>query len=221
MTKYRKKPVVVNASQWFREGDHAAVRTVDERSTTDACEHCNQPFSIHGWITTLEGGHIVCPADWIITGVKGEHYPCKPDIFNTTYEKEPRQTDQCALADEVTHYESSAGENIMEETQAVTKGTPNDIPRAAGPESAPQFDFLTHLQRQREWSEKTFGPEDRAFGIVAHIKKELDEIIDKPNDISEWIDVVILALDGAWRAGYTPDEIIAGGKTYYTGEYGV
>jgi hypothetical protein len=40
----------------------------------------------HGWIDTLEGGHNVCPGDWIITGVKGEHYPCKPDIFAATYE---------------------------------------------------------------------------------------------------------------------------------------
>lgn len=40
----------------------------------------------HGWIDTLEGGHIVCPGDWIITGVKGENYPCKPDIFEMTYE---------------------------------------------------------------------------------------------------------------------------------------
>lgn len=41
----------------------------------------------HGWIDTMEGGHIVCPGDWIITGVKGENYPCKPDIFETTYER--------------------------------------------------------------------------------------------------------------------------------------
>lgn len=40
----------------------------------------------HGWIDTLEGGHIVCPGDWIITGVNGERYPCKPDIFAKTYE---------------------------------------------------------------------------------------------------------------------------------------
>jgi len=33
-----------------------------------------------------EGGHIVTPGDWIITGVAGEHYPCKPDIFELTYE---------------------------------------------------------------------------------------------------------------------------------------
>jgi hypothetical protein len=42
----------------------------------------------HGWIDTLEGGHIVCPGDWIITGVVGELYPCKPDIFEATYEVE-------------------------------------------------------------------------------------------------------------------------------------
>jgi hypothetical protein len=39
----------------------------------------------HGWIDTFEGGHIVCPGDWIITGVKGEVYPC-PDIFEATYD---------------------------------------------------------------------------------------------------------------------------------------
>lgn len=37
-------------------------------------------------IETLEGHHEVTPGDWIITGVKGEHYPCKPDIFAATYD---------------------------------------------------------------------------------------------------------------------------------------
>lgn len=41
-----------------------------------------------------------------------------------------------------------------------------------------------------------------------HIKKELTEIEQDPRDLIEWIDVVILALDGAWRAGYTPDQIV-------------
>jgi hypothetical protein len=50
------------------------------------CKHCGHIMHLHGWIDTLEGGHIVCPGDWIITGVKGEHYPCKPDIFAMTYE---------------------------------------------------------------------------------------------------------------------------------------
>jgi hypothetical protein len=47
----------------------------------------------HGWIDTLEGGHIVCPGDWIITGVKGERYPCKPDVFAMTYEPAPAALD--------------------------------------------------------------------------------------------------------------------------------
>ena len=71
--RFRKKPVVVDAVKWLTHGDHPAVA----------------PYADHahlGWINTLEGGHIVTPGDWIITGVKGEHYPCKPDIFELTYE---------------------------------------------------------------------------------------------------------------------------------------
>jgi hypothetical protein len=59
---------------------------IDGRGT---CRHCGQIMHNHGWIDTLEGGHIVCPGDWIITGVKGERYPCKPDIFVATYEVAP------------------------------------------------------------------------------------------------------------------------------------
>ena len=51
-----------------------------------ACKHCGNPMHDHGWIDTLEGGHIVCPGDWIITGTRGERYPCKPDVFEATYE---------------------------------------------------------------------------------------------------------------------------------------
>lgn len=50
----------------------------------------------------------------------------------------------------------------------------------------------------------------RAKGVVDHIRKELVEIEDSPGDLEEWIDVVILALDGAWREGHSPSAIIAG-----------
>ena len=53
----------------------------------EKCKHCEVIMHDHGWIDTLEGGHIVCPGDWIITGVKNEKYPCKPDIFTATYDK--------------------------------------------------------------------------------------------------------------------------------------
>lgn len=76
--KFRKKPVVIEATQWFKHGDHPAVlktHTVELDGVTP-----------QAYIKTLEGDHFVTPGDWIITGVKGEHYPCKPDIFEQTYE---------------------------------------------------------------------------------------------------------------------------------------
>ena len=89
MGKYRKKPVVIEASQWFKMGDHPAVKHYKDPEYPDIlkCSICGKEYRDHGWIDTLEGGHIVCPGDWIITGVHGEHYPCKPDIFALTYEE--------------------------------------------------------------------------------------------------------------------------------------
>jgi len=109
--KFRKKPVVIEATQWFKNGDHPlddCFRPFEDtgKIPTEAregkivryyrhprcdslfvCNHCGKIMHVHGWIDTLEGGHNVCPGDWIITGIKGEYYPCKPDIFEATYEK--------------------------------------------------------------------------------------------------------------------------------------
>lgn len=81
------------------------------------------------------------------------------------------------------------------------------MPEPTEPTRKP-FDFRAHLQRQRDFSCKTFGPGRRTLGIIEHIKKELREIAEDPLDISEWIDVAILALDGAWRHGASPEQII-------------
>jgi hypothetical protein len=51
------------------------------------CKHCGKSAEYHGWIHTLEGGHIVCHGDFIIKGIEGELYPCKPDVFYKTYVK--------------------------------------------------------------------------------------------------------------------------------------
>lgn len=71
------------------------------------------------------------------------------------------------------------------------------------------FDLAAHLRRQRDFSRATFGPGARTKGVVDHIRKELREIEADPADIGEWVDVIILAFDGAWRAGWEPDQIIA------------
>lgn len=82
--RYRKKPVIIEAIQWFKDEDHPSV--IPSMDDDAKCEKCNIVMKDHGWIDTLEGGHIVCPGDWIITGIKGEFYPCKPDIFEATYD---------------------------------------------------------------------------------------------------------------------------------------
>ncbi len=110
MAKFTKKQITIEATQWFKNGDHPEdgiggiliegkvvrfYRRPDDPGVRD-CEKCNNRMHDHGWIDTLESGHTVCPGDWIITGVKGERYPCKPDIFEMTYtphEEVPRGID--------------------------------------------------------------------------------------------------------------------------------
>ena len=91
MKKFRKKPIVIEAEQWFKIGDvPEAPITPNEGESADGsdwvCSECNHFGSEHGYCKTLEGYHIVCPGDWIIKGIKGEFYPCKPYIFKATYE---------------------------------------------------------------------------------------------------------------------------------------
>ncbi|WP_316224676.1 MULTISPECIES: dATP/dGTP pyrophosphohydrolase domain-containing protein [unclassified Bradyrhizobium] len=69
------------------------------------------------------------------------------------------------------------------------------------------FDLVAHLYRQRAFSRATFGPGARTKGMIDHIRKELVEIEKSPNDLTEWVDVILLALDGAWRAGHAPAAI--------------
>ena len=83
MAKYRKKPVVVEAIQLTRENAHAVAGFLglDDREPIGKSE-----FSRGIVICTLEGNMLVSFGDYVIKGVKGEVYPCKPDIFAETYE---------------------------------------------------------------------------------------------------------------------------------------
>ena len=71
------------------------------------------------------------------------------------------------------------------------------------------YDLIAHLHRQRAFSLRTFGPGPRAEGVIDHIRKELREIEADPTDLEEWIDVVLLAFDGAYRAGHEPEAVVA------------
>lgn len=78
MAKYRKKPVVVEAIRWT--GDN----------TSEVASFMSGKSVKYGdgvlVIPTLEGDMIAHVGDWIIRGVYGEYYPCKPDVFAMTYE---------------------------------------------------------------------------------------------------------------------------------------
>ena len=74
--------------------------------------------------------------------------------------------------------------------------------------SGPWFVIEAFLKRQKVWSLRTFGEGPRTEAIVKHIEKELAEIRQKPFDLTEWIDVLQLALDGYWRHGGEPDAIM-------------
>lgn len=76
MPKFVRKPIVVQAVQWFPGKRVAGVRTMVDSTA---------PGARIGYIDTLEGRMFVSPGDWIITGIKGERYPCKPDIFEQLY----------------------------------------------------------------------------------------------------------------------------------------
>lgn len=100
-TKFRKKPVVIEAEQWWPPGDERhnpamlshrkgnSVKPGDYLQLGDlfASPGENIPgFPATYFVKTLEGNMKASPGDWIITGIKGEKYPCKPDIFEATYE---------------------------------------------------------------------------------------------------------------------------------------
>lgn len=114
---YSKKPVAVEAHQWWKNGDHPDDHVGELRTDPQplpngdtrtyrilegevvrffrrpepeyrgelAHDRCGRNWHSHGWIDDSEGGHTVCPGDWIITGVRGERYACKPDVFAETY----------------------------------------------------------------------------------------------------------------------------------------
>lgn len=81
--KYRKKPVIIEAVQWNGDNIKEISSFINSRSFTFVSGEPYDALIIH----TLEGNHNATVGDYIIKGIQGEFYPCKPDIFEKTYEK--------------------------------------------------------------------------------------------------------------------------------------
>lgn len=111
--KFRKRPLIVEAFQWFKNGDHpkdffleggdnsesalaarhqmgweGQVVKCYPRSTAEgsvACGRCKKPIHEHGWLD-VSGGQFICSGDWIVTGTNGEYYRWRADNFEATFE---------------------------------------------------------------------------------------------------------------------------------------
>lgn len=89
MPKYRKKPVVIDAEQWFPPGHENYVEGKFKIFPDLGIERTEgRIYEKDGVyeVQTLEGPLNISTGDFIITGVKGERYPCKPDVFERTYD---------------------------------------------------------------------------------------------------------------------------------------
>lgn len=107
--KFQDRPSVIEATPWFKNGDHPHDAVTFDTSTGETvtppvegrvvryyrhpdvrgdtvCTQCGVRMHDHGWIDTPGEGHTVCPGDWVITETDGTPYACKPDVFAKIYE---------------------------------------------------------------------------------------------------------------------------------------
>ena len=98
---HTRKPVNVRAFIFngiidYLDQDHVNAKLIKCDNTFDDCVHCEHPIESHAYINTLSGEAIVCPGDYVINDpqFRDDYYPCKPDIFNETYDDMKDEEDE-------------------------------------------------------------------------------------------------------------------------------
>lgn len=81
MKKFRRKPIFIEAMQWWNHGDHPMVSKVPER-IGDKLSQTKK----YGYLNIDGGGHVISPGDWIVRHSSGEHSSCNPRTFERLYE---------------------------------------------------------------------------------------------------------------------------------------
>jgi len=84
--KYKKKPTIIEAIQWDGSNINEVIDFTKDKSNIVVERHTYTQASARVIIHTLEGDMEASIGDYIIRGVKGEYYPCKPDVFDMTYD---------------------------------------------------------------------------------------------------------------------------------------
>lgn len=106
--RFRKKPVVIEACKF--DGSFESVRSIVE--TNPDIVWSSRGNGSYVAIKTLEGIMEASPGDWIIKGIKGEFYPCKPDIFEATYEPAALEATASPVTDSYWHSIDTAPEDL-------------------------------------------------------------------------------------------------------------
>lgn len=155
MTQFRKKPVVIEAKQ--ATGTPESNREIIDWTRGSATPASMDDHPERGKclsISTLEGAHWVSPGDWIIKGVAGEFYPCKPDIFAATYEA---ATTALPIID-------PGPDSLEREIQAKASVAPRVTPADIEAEIASEF-YFTAADGVRGESEMGTSPVGRAKSL--------------------------------------------------------
>jgi len=175
MAEYRKKPVVVEAVQW--KGTAAtATPIIDWILKEGGTARYHEPPAVLGdiignWadmhrlaIDTLEGIMMAAPGDWVIRGVKGEFYPCKPDIFEVTYEAADTVVDAVVVGDVVGYCPMGCGRTLFLGDGGYVTCSHVDCPRP---------DAVAALLKDQE-TEHIVVIEEHTFSIQHPLRERLD-----------------------------------------------
>ena len=199
-TQFRKKPVVISAIQWTGENLVDVIHFTDGRPPNNKSSHAGMMWDqyvdlvrVDGLkIFTMEGKMDAAIGDWIIKGVKGEHYPCKPEIFALTYEDANARTDlsQAAVAAAL-----EAAAQTLNDMLGNTLMTPDQVNAVRGAVlriramiTPAQHDALAaHVaaevaKARAEWVGshcKELTAADRAY-LIAHLSYELEPVGKPP-----------------------------------------
>jgi hypothetical protein len=141
-----------------------------------------------------------------LTGRKDALQRCIAEVMqerDTALLKLTQMADQLATAEACRELNRSSFDATLTKTLS-------EVDRIA---MVPAFDLLAHLRRQREFSARAFGPPGEPGaqtwrGVLDHLRKEMAEVTARPDDAEEWADLILLACDGAMRAGHAPEAIV-------------
>lgn len=226
--RFTKKPVTISAIQWTGDNLPDVIEFTGKHPRwgdwfADMGEYIAHVRSDGNRfkIFTLEGVMDALPGDWIIRGVQGEHYPCKPDIFAATYDpaelQERRKADSENLVKDrqrVIDGLCSVGETVWGIEEYMKKWDARYLPKTSSPaplqgsQPVSNRDELREQVRREhaEWSDKTFG-DVGPVGPLKHLSKEALEASAAPSDPLEWADMQFLLWDAQRRMGIS-DEFI-------------